>query len=565
MPLAGFTIRNLGDIFNVSQAQVDDEDWSIIVAGFQRNGVVSGCEVTAQGTPDATVAVASGTAIVAGVEVAVAGGNVNVLSGTGGQAADSSNPRFTLITVDAAGVLGAVHGTAQAAPVFPDHPTGGGAPTVAVLASIFVPQSVTTVLSTYIQPKRLILYSPGLFDQQRVALQNARKHLLLAAPDGDDVDGIIIKRPTNTYGVGHTANLLSVIREGANPGDINSAVIAHFNEWGGGGAQTWHVRPGVNQPTLTSDYDISNVALWVEVSVDCVNLILDKAAGLTPTQDFLKVRDEDVDTYLSIDKEGYLLIKKTAAPADASIDASELNLWLDDNLVSPRIMFKSKDSGGNPKTNYLPASTPLRHFESHAISGGATLKDLGYPLTITSPGIAAAGADDVDGAWIVVTTAASTGAVAGFTPTDTLQGFYRDWYPDFWMRMRTAASVANCRIWAGLFASDPSGSADPAIHGAGFRRDTGAGDTNWQAWSNDGTSGGTLTDTGVAGAASTAYRFRIVFGLNKIDFFLNGKLVASHTTNLPALLTRLLPYEQMTTLNATAKSVRFGAMAVGCV
>ena len=89
-----FTIPNEADAFHQNQAEVDKVDIDILVAGQGGDGVVSGCAVTAQGSPDMTVAVAGGVVKIGTTVVAVTSGNVTI--GT----ADSTNPRIDLsITV----------------------------------------------------------------------------------------------------------------------------------------------------------------------------------------------------------------------------------------------------------------------------------------------------------------------------------------------------------------------------------------------------------------------------------------------------------------------------------
>lgn len=54
--------------------------------------------------------------------------------------------------------------------------------------------------------------------------------------------------------------------------------------------------------------------------------------------------------YLRVNKGGYLMIRKTSAPADADLDSSEVAFWLDDSTGATKIMFKAKDSAGTVKT-----------------------------------------------------------------------------------------------------------------------------------------------------------------------------------------------------------------------
>ena len=111
-----FTIPNEADAFHPDQAEPDKADIDILVAGHGGTGVVSGCAVTAQGSPNMTVAVAAGSVIVAGVEAAVASGNVTIT------AADGTHARFDLVVANSSGTKSATAGTPAASPVFPAIP-----------------------------------------------------------------------------------------------------------------------------------------------------------------------------------------------------------------------------------------------------------------------------------------------------------------------------------------------------------------------------------------------------------------------------------------------------------
>jgi len=125
------------------QAEPDAVDWDILVAALKGDGVISGCAVTAQGTPDMTVAVASGTVIIAGATVAVSGGNVTIT------AADGTNPRFDLVVVNNAGTKSAVAGSPNANACLPAIPASS-----VVLAAIYVPAADTDIDANQIIDKR---------------------------------------------------------------------------------------------------------------------------------------------------------------------------------------------------------------------------------------------------------------------------------------------------------------------------------------------------------------------------------------------------------------------------
>jgi hypothetical protein len=133
------------------QAQIDKVDVDILAAGAGgRSGVSSGCAVTAQGSPNMTVAVASGTVVVAGTEVAVTSGNVTV------GAAHASLNRFDLITVNNSGTKACTAGTAASSPVFPAIPANS-----VVLAAIYIPDADTAINSNQIIDKRITVPTPA--------------------------------------------------------------------------------------------------------------------------------------------------------------------------------------------------------------------------------------------------------------------------------------------------------------------------------------------------------------------------------------------------------------------
>ena len=123
---------------------------AILVAGIAGTGVLTGCEVTAQGSPNMTVAVASGTIQPsAGVaSVAVTGANKTIIT------ADGDDPRIDLVSASAAGVLTVTDGTAAPSPKPPPLPSGHIA-----LAMVDVPATDTTIGTAQITDKRVIVFA----------------------------------------------------------------------------------------------------------------------------------------------------------------------------------------------------------------------------------------------------------------------------------------------------------------------------------------------------------------------------------------------------------------------
>lgn len=170
--------------------------------------------------------------------------------------------------------------------------------------------------------------------------------------------------------------------------------------------------------------------------------------------------------------------------------------------------------------------------------------------------------DDADGPFIRWNTAASTNAAAGHD-WNSASLVRVDWKPQIFNKAKTHTSIAVCRIWIGAFSSDPATSNDPAVHGMGFRFSTSASDTAWQAWTNDGSGGGTITNTGVTVSTSTTYMFVIkVVSNSSVEFYISTDLgssytlVATHSTNLPTSSTGMNFWFEIVTLENVAKSLK---------
>lgn len=132
---------------HADQSRWMSTDIDILVAGLAGVGVVSGCGVTAQGSPDMTVAIAAGTILIA------SGGQVAVTSGNGTiTAADATNPRIDLVSASDTGTKTVTAGTANATPKPPDLPSGHVG-----LAMVYVPASDTTIATNQITDKRVVL------------------------------------------------------------------------------------------------------------------------------------------------------------------------------------------------------------------------------------------------------------------------------------------------------------------------------------------------------------------------------------------------------------------------
>lgn len=141
-----FTIPNNGGSFDDDLCVWMAADIDALVRAVAGDGVLSGCAVTAQGSPDMTVAVAAGIVQISGAAIAVAGANGTI--GT----ADGTNPRLDVVSINASGTIVVTAGTPAAEPTAPSIPS-----TSAILALVRIPASDTTISSTQIVDKRVFV------------------------------------------------------------------------------------------------------------------------------------------------------------------------------------------------------------------------------------------------------------------------------------------------------------------------------------------------------------------------------------------------------------------------
>jgi hypothetical protein len=141
-----FTIPGKGTAQNNIQSILYANVLDGLVSGL--NGidcVLSGCAVTAQGSPDMTVAVAKGAVLSNGVLNAVAAGNGTIT------AANGTNPRLDLVVINSSGAIAVRAGTAAAAPIPPARSAND-----VIIAMVYVPASDTTISTDQINDLRVL-------------------------------------------------------------------------------------------------------------------------------------------------------------------------------------------------------------------------------------------------------------------------------------------------------------------------------------------------------------------------------------------------------------------------
>lgn len=160
-----------------------------------------------------------------------------------------------------------------------------------------------------------------------------------------------------------------------------------------------------------------------------------------------------------------------------------------------------------------------------------------------------------------------TGAVSG-NSGGVLSGFNvtrSGWLSKTAFVYQPGSTITSGRWWCGFTTADLTAVATPTTeHVAAFSYDTGRdGTVFWRTVTCDGTTA-TVTASSVAFAASTTYNLRIEMnGVTNVLFWIDDVLVATHTTNLPAV-TQLLGF-QMSVTTLTAATRRFEWSRIGGV
>jgi hypothetical protein len=186
-----FTIPNEATAAFPEQAYLYSSELDILSAGSEGTGVVSGCAVTAQGTPNATLAVAAGVVRSRGTQLTVAGGNTPTIS-TG----HATLSRLDLVVITAAGAIAVREGTAAATPVLPTRTAGDVA-----LAMVRVAALDSTFESNTITPLSVPVFSASGFEIPVAASDSAAAAKAQAAYvcDGTD-DHVEIQAAIDAFG-----------------------------------------------------------------------------------------------------------------------------------------------------------------------------------------------------------------------------------------------------------------------------------------------------------------------------------------------------------------------------
>lgn len=164
---------------------------------------------------------------------------------------------------------------------------------------------------------------------------------------------------------------------------------------------------------------------------------------------------------------------------------------------------------------------------------------------------------DANGDWLRCATGATAGNTAylagsGYAITQMNQNF------SVIFRIKTAANIANMRLWVGMGSANRAANNDTAAGSFVGVMYSSATSANWYTVTRDGTDQG-QNDSALAVAADTCYVIKIVItGGGTAKIYINGTLYSTTTTYVPAAATGLDGYVWWYTNEAVLKQVYFG-------
>lgn len=123
----------------------------------------------------------------------------------------------------------------------------------------------------------------------------------------------------------------------------------------GVGNTGWKPVAGVSNNMLMQNSAGSSFIDWSRVQVVFIGnggaVTMTLKQGASQTVSIQEWTNNAGSTILSrINKDGYFMTRKTAAPADGDLATSEMAIWLDDTAGAANLKIKAKDSGGTVRT-----------------------------------------------------------------------------------------------------------------------------------------------------------------------------------------------------------------------
>lgn len=210
---------------------------------------------------------------------------------------------------------------------------------------------------------------------------------------------------------------------------------------------------------------------------------------------------------------------------------------------------------------------PLAQFQTDSTRVFGWQKEVGSSLNVvnmgTTFGLSQIGTDSFDndtsgGQYIKYASGSVIGNVSGWA-SGTAGSYRKDKYRQAFI-WKSPADITSSRIWVGCFSASPSASDTPAVHLAGLRYSTGAGDTNFMLCTSDGTTFTSL-DSGLVVTALTRYVMVVDMTVsNEVNFYVNQLYEGTLTSNLPGATTLLAPIAVNATLVAAPREFHISHM-----
>jgi hypothetical protein len=315
---------------DLNQSRWFQADIQILVAGYSATGVASGCAVTAQGTPNMTVAVAAGTVLAASSSVAVTGGNLTV------GAAHATLNRIDLITVSATGVKTITAGTAAASPKPPLLPAGHIG-----LAMIYVAALATSIVTASITDKRVLLDAAGAFTGF------AAPAFTLGTTNVAGAAATAVASNSTVAVFDATVPTISAVGDTAATGSAaKTARRDHLHGREAFGASAANVGTSAAGTATTPSH--SDHVHATGAGTPSTQAFGDAAAtGSGPAAAM-------TDHKHAMPGDGGLLVNRThSAPADGDLVAGDLRTWFDQTNGAAKVMWKGKTADGTVVTGSL--------------------------------------------------------------------------------------------------------------------------------------------------------------------------------------------------------------------
>jgi hypothetical protein len=193
----------------------------------------------------------------------------------------------------------------------------------------------------------------------------------------------------------------------------------------------------------------------------------------------------------------------------------------------------------------------------YAVAQKATQSSNSFVVTgASAPSASGTGSSVSATSFVAYTTAASSASQGGLSWSNAHQ---LSTNPKYFTTFRVPSGQSTYRLIVGFSqTAATSGAADDATINHAVLVYNPATHTNYQCVTNDGTAGGTITDSGVAFAADTTVRATIeVNNTTDARFYINGTRVCTHTTNLSGN-NSMVPTTSIFTLEAVAKVINVG-------